>query len=114
MELLALGKPIKKPPRSDERDGELFCGTLPDSIQFTASRSTAGGTGGYTTISANLVNQYTYFKLSGGASAYYYYDSHYASVPLNTNLLIANYPCTDHAGFASASGSSAGILTLSN
>lgn len=27
MELLALGKPIKKPPRSDERDGELFCGT---------------------------------------------------------------------------------------
>jgi hypothetical protein len=26
MELLALGKPIKKPPRSDERDGELFCG----------------------------------------------------------------------------------------
>ena len=28
MELLALGKPIKKPPRSDERDGELFCGTL--------------------------------------------------------------------------------------
>ena len=27
MKLLALGKPIKKPPRSDERDGELFCGT---------------------------------------------------------------------------------------
>ena len=27
MELLALGQPIKKPPRSDERDGELFCGT---------------------------------------------------------------------------------------
>lgn len=29
MELLALGKPIKKPPRSDERDGDLFCGTAP-------------------------------------------------------------------------------------
>lgn len=27
MELLALDKPIKKPPRSDERDGDLFCGT---------------------------------------------------------------------------------------
>lgn len=27
MELMALCKPIKKPPRSDERDGELFCGT---------------------------------------------------------------------------------------
>lgn len=29
MELLALDKPIKKPPRSDERDGDLFCGTAP-------------------------------------------------------------------------------------
>lgn len=29
MELLALCKPIKKPPRSDEGDGELFCGTVP-------------------------------------------------------------------------------------
>ena len=28
MELLALGNPIKKPPRSDEGDGELFCGTF--------------------------------------------------------------------------------------
>ena len=27
MELLVLHKAIKKPPRSDERDGELFCGT---------------------------------------------------------------------------------------
>ena len=28
MELLAPHKAIKKPPRSDEGDGELFCGTL--------------------------------------------------------------------------------------
>lgn len=32
MELLALDKPIKKPPRSDERDGDLFCGT--DKLSF--------------------------------------------------------------------------------
>lgn len=28
MELLALHKAMKKPPRSDERDGALFCGTV--------------------------------------------------------------------------------------
>lgn len=32
MELLALHNSIKKPPRSDERDGELFCGT--DKLSF--------------------------------------------------------------------------------
>ena len=37
MKLLALGKPIKKPPCSDERDGELFCGTSPIVAENTAS-----------------------------------------------------------------------------
>ena len=37
MELMALCKPIKKPPRSDERDGELFCGTIEYTITATSN-----------------------------------------------------------------------------
>ena len=48
MKLLALGKPIKKPPRSDERDGELFCGTV-----YTAVNK---GNGVSFTIPANTLN----------------------------------------------------------
>ena len=38
---MALGKPIKKPPRSDERDGELFCGTdilIPENKLFMSGQ----------------------------------------------------------------------------
>lgn len=37
MELLALDKPIKKPPRSDERDGELFYGTSQNLLDIKIS-----------------------------------------------------------------------------
>lgn len=49
MELLALYKAIKKPPRSDERDGELFCGT-------TAYAAVNKGNGVSFTIPANTLN----------------------------------------------------------
>ena len=42
MELLALGKPIKKPPRSDERDGELFCGTTLPPLYFASGVASYG------------------------------------------------------------------------
>lgn len=49
MELLALGKPIKKPPCSDERDGELFCGTLPTlvAVQTKLNNTTPVVSGNY-------------------------------------------------------------------
>lgn len=43
MKLLALHKPIKKPPRSDERDGELFCGTAVSAFSIQIAGS--GGAG---------------------------------------------------------------------
>ena len=76
MELLALDKPIKKPPRSDARDGDLFCGTQLDDITIPMTYTISGdGTitvpnDGYCTVSYHWPISGCYATLKIGSNTY--------------------------------------------
>jgi hypothetical protein len=78
MELLALGKPIKKPPRSDERDGELFCGTgLGEPLEIYTQN---GGYCGYLNCETG------YAQYSNAQSSHEY-------LTMNKTTITAKKPC---------------------
>ena len=66
MKLLALNKAMKKPPRSDEGDGELFCGTDELSVY---SLGGASGQSKKIIIDINTVNMFRKIKVTCTPSA---------------------------------------------
>jgi hypothetical protein len=90
--------------------------SLPDSLQISVTRaSSQTGSAGYCRIPAELVNKYKYFTISGNSNGYYYYDSTYAMLSLNTRYLVEDYPCSEWCAIASNAGSAnMATITFSN
>ena len=107
MELLALHKPIKKPPRSDERDGELFCGTAANlTMMYGGTSKSESDT---LRLYSPIKEVYQYFTFSRSTTVRNGSNTLVGTIPANTKVSISDWIAdNDYSSFDSYG---AGYLT---